>query len=222
MSRPDDETPVDGGFLGRWARRKQEVQRETAAPARPDDPAAGQGPQDEVEDLPLPSLDSIVPGSDVTAFLAKHVPDALRTAALRKLWVTDPDIKGFIEMADYQWDFNNPDSIPGWSSSVEGIDIKKMMERVLGEDRTADAVPTRPTGGSKDAPETHIEPETAQIDGDQPIGENTESAMKSVASDGLPAASDHSLIQNDAVQNSTNESSVYDVVRKRGGGALPT
>ncbi len=65
-------------------------------------------------DLPLPSLDSIVPGADVSAFFQAHVPEALRNAALRKLWTTDPEISGFIEMADYQWDFNNPDSIPGW------------------------------------------------------------------------------------------------------------
>jgi hypothetical protein len=52
--------------------------------------------------------------------------------------------------------------------------------------------------------------------------ENTESAINSGTSEIGSDASDLRVIQNDAVQKSTNESSVYDLSRKRGGGALPT
>jgi hypothetical protein len=219
MSRPEDETPVESGFLGRWAKRKHEVQRHSAAPQPAPEAAPAPAPEAS-EELPLPSLDSIVPGSDLTAFFQKHVPEALRTAALRKLWVTDPEIRNFIEMADYQWDFNNPDSIPGWSSSVEGVDVKRMLERVLGAGRPE---AEKPTGAVSAGPEQIDLPEkSGHPDPVADMRENTESATKTGTSDDTPISPDVSLIQNGAVQNFTAESSVYETVRKRGGGALPS
>jgi Protein of unknown function (DUF3306) len=218
MSRPEDETKAEGGFLGRWARRKQEVQREAEQPqAAPAAPEAR--PPAPAEDLPLPSLDSIVPGGDVSAFFQSHVPEALRTAALRKLWVTDPEIKNFIEMADYQWDFNNPDSIPGWSSKIADVDVKRLAERLF-------------SGGSASKDSENALDDVAAIAKDSEksevaeargsLGENTEIAVESEASQAMAELGDESVIQNDAVQNTTAESSVYEVVRKRHGGALPT
>ena len=225
MSRPDDETPVEGGFLSRWAKRKQAVQTQDTV-AHPGQESLSEAvPEVPTEELPLPSLDSIVPGSDLTAFFQKHVPEALRTAALRKLWVTDPEIKGFIEMADYQWDFNNPDSIPGWSSSVEGVDVKGMLEKVMGmETPTPD---TSPRTAHAIAPETLEKFSPDAVADEQSLrseapSENTESANKTGTLADIAIASDHSLIQNGAVQNSPKESSIYDISRKRGGGALPT
>ncbi len=240
MSRSDDTPDADGGFLGRWAKRKQEAQRETEpkilipSPSM-DEPASSETPpsilrqaQDEgsitaaAEASPMPSLDSIVPGGDVSAFFQKHVPEALRTAALRKLWVTDPEIKGFIEMADYQWDFNNPDSIPGWSSTVGSLDVKAMMERVMGGNGPLAGAGKAVEQGEKP---TEISAEGADAVPSEPretVCENTETAIISASSQNSDGVSDLRLIQNGASQNSTKESSVYDVVRKRGGGALPT
>ena len=249
MSRPEDDAPVDGGFLGRWARRKKEVQRQdiaqtdlilslskdTSADTETSPPSLRQAQGESlertsapVEELPLPSLDSIVPGSDLTAFFQKHVPEALRTAALRKLWVTDPEIKNFIEMADYQWDFNNPDSIPGWSSSVEGVDVKGMLEKVMGiekpkPDISPHVIPASlPENPEQPLPEVEAAEQSARDEASEDIRENTKSAIKTgtLACEG--SASDHSLIQNGAVQNSSAESIVYETLRKRGGGALPT
>jgi Protein of unknown function (DUF3306) len=228
MGRPEDEIPVEGGFLGRWAKRKQEVQTQKAA--QQPEPVALPEPVPETltEKLPLPSLDSIVPGSDLTVFFQKHVPEALRTAALRKLWVTDPEIKSFIEMADYQWDFNNPDSIPGWSSSVGGVDVKGMLEKVMGIEKPATdisphtfpAMARENPAQSSSKPEADVQSASSEVG--EGIRENTEIATKTGTLATKAAASDQSLIQNGAVQNITEESSVYDVVRKRGGGALPT
>jgi hypothetical protein len=228
MSRPEDEAPVESGFLGRWAKRKQEVQRQDAAQQNAPDVLPEPVPEAAPEELPLPSLDSIVPGSDLTAFFQKHVPEALRTAALRKLWVTDPEIKNFIEMADYQWDFNNPDSIPGWSSSIEGVDVKGMLEKVMGIEKPAPEVSARnlpamaPESPEQSSPELQVDEKAARPEVMKGIRENTETAIKTGTLVDEAVASDHSLIQNGAVQNITKESSVYDVVRKRGGGALPT
>jgi hypothetical protein len=249
MGHPEDDTPVEGGFLGRWAKRKQDVQRQDAAqtdiisspskdaPVNTETPPSalrqtqGEGldkTNAATEELPLPSLDSIVPGSDLTAFFQNHVPEALRTAALRKLWVTDPDIRNFIEMADYQWDFNNPDSIPGWSSSVDGVDIKGMLEKVMGIEKPASDVSphTLPAmaheNPEQSSPEPQVGEQSARPEAMKDIRENTESATKTGTLAGKADASDHSLIQNGAVQDFTKESSIYDAIRKRGGGALPT
>jgi Protein of unknown function (DUF3306) len=228
MSRPEDDTPVEGGFLGRWAKRKQEVQTQRAALQNEPDALQESAPEADTEDLPMPSLDSIVPGSDLTVFFQKHVPEALRTAALRKLWVTDPEIKNFIEMADYQWDFNNPDSIPGWSSSVEGVDVKGMLEKVMGIEKPAPDISPHtlpamaPENPEQSSPEPQAEEQSARPEAVKGIRENTETAIKTGTLSGEATTSDHSLIQNGAVQNITKESSIYDAVRKRGGGALPT
>jgi Protein of unknown function (DUF3306) len=225
MSRVEDSPEADGGFLGRWAKRKQAAQRPAADQNALSQPTTELQPATDdatAEELPLPSLDSIVPGGDVTAFFQKHVPDALRTAALRKLWVTDPEIKGFIEMADYQWDFNNPDSIPGWSSTVGKLDVKRMLEQVMSGSGPQPTFAEVANQASQPLDAAIELPDLEESRSPDMLCENTESAINSGTSEIGSDASDLRVIQNDAVQKSTNESSVYDLSRKRGGGALPT
>jgi hypothetical protein len=111
-------TEASNVFL-RWARLKQETkaaQQSEAAPAnaeaaqrRPD--AANSGPFDLAS---LPSIDSIVAGTDITGFLRSGVPAELTRAALRRAWASDPAIRDFVGIADNQWDFNDPNGIPGF------------------------------------------------------------------------------------------------------------
>jgi Protein of unknown function (DUF3306) len=237
MSRPEDDGA--GGFLGRWARRKQEVKLRQGLASAGDEnlnrtpltsvSEAAENAQESLErgtaeqptatePLPLPSLDDILPGTDVTAFFAKHVPEALRTAALRKLWITDPEIRSFIEMADYQWDFTNPDSIPGWSSKLEGVDVKAMVERIFNAvppradaallDVTADTTAKNPAGTDEPAAGGH--------------GSFTDYATNSSTSAQPLAKAGDPVIQNGAMQDIVEESIAYETVRKRHGGALPT
>jgi Protein of unknown function (DUF3306) len=217
MSHPVDEEA--GGFLGRWARRKQEAARGPAEPAAaPPEPAPSLEPAAPAEQPALPSLDDIVPGADVSAFFGAHVPEVLRAAALRKLWVTDPQIKNFIEMADYQWDFTNPDSIPGWSSSLEGVDVKAMAERIFNV--VAKVAP------ESDAP---IAPEALRGAAEDEAGEPLETADELTDTPAIPAASTPYSIQietapeqNGALQEKTSLSNGYETARRRHGGALPT
>ena len=211
MSRPDDESGA-GGFLGRWARRKQESKRAPAPDAPPlvegqaatsADPAAA--------DLPLPSLDSIIPGADVSAFFQGHVPEALRNAALRKLWTTDPEISGFIEMADYQWDFNNPDSIPGWGSTLPQTDITRLANRLLGVAEEAPDQRHQPT-------ELAAETASPQICEDVPSA----SPRAPQGSEAMPAADDDADSADVAPQKIVDETVIYSTARKRHGGALPS
>lgn len=212
MSRPEE----DGGFLGRWARRKQEAQRAEAYPEpRIETPAMPEPATDTAEPLPLPSLDDVVPGGDVSRFFQAHVPEALRKAALRKLWTTDPEISGFIEMADYQWDFNNPDSIPGWSSSLKTEDATRLLGRMFGvgeaKDDAASGMPDVREAGATDQPD--------EIDAETRSG--AEPAIAKLEPEPAPAIA----VQPEgdvAPQNKQDESVVYVRSRKRHGGALPT
>ena len=102
-------------FLARWSQRKIDQSKpasDTSAPppvaARPDD--TDNKPFDpQAFELPIPDLDDIVAGFDMRPFLQKGVPENLKNAALRKLWVTDPAIAGFVSPAlDYAHDYNTP------------------------------------------------------------------------------------------------------------------
>jgi hypothetical protein len=218
MSRPDEPEEAGGGFLGRWARRKQEAQRQAAAPSRPTAPESAEptvAEQPPVAELPLPTLDDIVPDADVTAFFQKHVPEALRTAALRKLWVTDPAIKDFIEMADYQWDFNNPDTIPGWSASIGDVDVNRLANRILGLE--AD---DRDSAGA--VPRIDVDAASGARDAEKDLGENPQDSEITAESDPAQLAAHAAEKIDVAAQNTLDDSVVYIPARKRHGGALPT
>ena len=101
-------------FLGRWARRKAAVAAEAPARAAPEPPVADEpqvAPQDTrpdaeiLADLGLPDPDSLMPGDDVKAFLAKAVPEHLRRRALRRLWRSDPVFANLDGLNDYDGDF---------------------------------------------------------------------------------------------------------------------
>jgi hypothetical protein len=207
MSRPED----DSGFLSRWAKRKQEVQKEAARPAETPASTGRESADLSEAELPLPSLDEVLPGSDVSAFLQKHVPDALRNMALRKAWLSDPEISTFIEMADYQLDYANPDSIPGWSSKLEGVDVKAMVERVFNNVAHVreEPVETAENGPSSEA----IDAKKC----DQSIIMNAETGQKTPVS--APKSTEHPHV---AVQNNSDDSDIYDGPKKRNGSALPS
>jgi hypothetical protein len=99
-------------ILRRWARLKQASQAERAANTAPDRAAAT---TDAPFDLAsLPSIESIAADTDIIAFLRAGVPAELTRAALRRAWASDPAIRDFIGIAENQWDFNDPDAIPGF------------------------------------------------------------------------------------------------------------
>jgi hypothetical protein len=61
------------------------------------------------------------------------VPDELRLAALRRSWTVDPAIRDFKEGQENDWNFNDPDSIPGFGELDPGVDAKRMVAEILGE-----------------------------------------------------------------------------------------
>jgi hypothetical protein len=67
----------------------------------------------------LPLIEAITATTDVRGFLGSCVPAELTKAALRQAWRCDPAIRDFIGIAENQWDFNDPNAIPGFGS-LEG------------------------------------------------------------------------------------------------------
>jgi hypothetical protein len=171
MSEPE-------GFLERWSRRKREsadppTAAQAAAPA-PNAPATGDGPapagaraSDDAEAISvdlskLPSLDDITATTDIRAFLAPGVPPELTRAALRRAWVTDPAIRDFVGLQEYDWDFNNPAGRHGFGELPADLDVKKLAARILGESDIEAAKKTDETPRSDSEagpPASQVEPE---------------------------------------------------------------
>ena len=148
-------------FLRRWSRRKQ-----AAATRAPDGPKIETGaPLDGTTKSPadqpafdpkiLPPIESITAESDIRAFLAPGVPEELSRAALRRAWTSDPTIRDFIGLAENQWDFTRPDSVPGFGSLEWTPEIARLAHQLIGE------APKEPGAhpGSEEpgcAPDSHV------------------------------------------------------------------
>jgi hypothetical protein len=146
----------------------------------------------------LPAIETIGADTDITPFLQAGVPEELTRSALRKAWAKDPAIRDFIGIAENQWDFNDPDGIPGFGPLApvgNGLDVRDSIATRL--EQTGE-----PVQGSRGASEPH-EPHLQ------------------VATDLLCAAA---VKQTDAVRALHDSSSGRSTAeeRPRHGGALPS
>jgi hypothetical protein len=137
-------------FVSRWARLKRnaDVQRRTepagdpllrpAGDASPGgaEAAIAQSRIDAVDQpfdpASLPSIETITVNTDIRGFLQSRVPAELTRAALRQAWASDPAIRDFIGIAENQWDFNDPDSIPGFGRLLESDNVPGLLAQALG------------------------------------------------------------------------------------------
>lgn len=158
------------GFLTRWSRRKLDAPAtpetpaadpavpaavDEAGPAIAEEPAVREVPEPEFDIASLPSLDTLTAESDISAFLAKGVPTALRNAAMRRMWSFDEALRHPDTLAEYAWNFNDPNAIVGFGEIGGAVDREAMLRQIMGRaPDPADA--TDPT--SPDALETTLEP----------------------------------------------------------------
>jgi hypothetical protein len=139
----------DDSFISRWSRLKRDwrsrrerdaERRGNAAPSRAGPGAANKDTGAETEtgatsavDLArLPSIDSITADTDISVFLQSGVPTKLTEAALRRAWVSDPVIRDFIGIAENQWDFTDPTTIPGFGPGQGTGDKLSLVIRAAG------------------------------------------------------------------------------------------
>jgi hypothetical protein len=149
-------------FISRWSRLKLESRsrrthetglRESAArssavatsAANEDGVAGAETAATPTFDLTrLPSIDSITAGTDIRVFLQSEVPVKLTEAALRRAWVIDPAVRDFIGIAENQWDFTNPATIPGFGPLQEmGASPGRLAQAAGMIDRSVSEDPTR-------------------------------------------------------------------------------
>jgi hypothetical protein len=180
------------GFLSRWSRRKRDTTDAADAPAPPEatdasdarsraieDAESGSAASEEKTDemaptLPsidlskLPPIESITAATDIRAFLAPGVPLELSRAALRRAWVVDPNIRTFIGIAENQWDFTAPDSIPGFGPLQAVDDVRRLVADVFGDI-------SQPVGAEGPAASERVPAASAQA-----VGEPEESARRAI------------------------------------------
>lgn len=142
-------------FLARWSRRKRVADEAAARPAaktlratpsregeaggKPAAVAETQVPETPVFDpASLPSLDSIGAQTDISAFLKPGVPSDMKLAALRRAWSADPAIRDFKGLQENDWNFNDPNGIPGFGDLDPNFDVKKMLGDLFGDTARAD------------------------------------------------------------------------------------
>ena len=236
MSEPEN-------FLSRWARlKRQGSQGESVADGEAPDGAAPettgkdshtQAPAAEAIAAPaeepafdiskLPPIDSITAATDIRAFLAPGVPPDLARAALRRAWVADPTIRDFVGIAENQWDFNDPNGIPGFGSLGPLDDVRRLVAQVIGdplerlEDAAAAAEKNSAVAAAGDASSAAEIQESAAAAGDL-----LDSGDARVSSIPLPADSGESLAatqQADAREQPAPSTEAPP--RRQHGGALP-
>ncbi len=108
MTRQDDGSD---GFLSRWSRLKRTGGEEGAEAAEvpPGVPETlSDRPDVEIlEELGLPDPETLGPGDDFSAFMAKAVPERIRQLALRRLWGSNPVLANLDGLVDYGEDFTD-------------------------------------------------------------------------------------------------------------------
>jgi hypothetical protein len=121
-----------GAKLSRWSQRKAAARRgvpaeDAGADPRRDEEAAAPAAQlpasaasemeanpaaEQAEEMPaLPPVEELTAESDYTVFLGDKVPEAIKRAALNKLWRSDPVLANLDGLNDYDEDYNLANSL---------------------------------------------------------------------------------------------------------------
>ncbi len=190
MDKPDDK-----GFLSRWSARKAEARAKSDGEDKL--PAPAQTPEQDVQvpvdPVELPSIDDLTEDSDYTVFLRKGVPETMRKAALRKLWVTEPSVVNYRPLVEYAWHNNEP----GFGPLLPTDNVEDMLNRIF--------------GGTPEAPK---EPGEAAGTAD------AEAADRSALS--APETAAETPVENGLPAEEPAGEPVAGMPRRRHGGALPT
>ncbi len=155
-----DEPPREG-FLRRWARLKEQANGDRAPAATPPARAEDEPPE-------LPSLDELTFESDYGGFFHPKVDEALRRAALRKLF-SEPHFNVMDGLDVYIDDYSKTEPLPSamlkelqqaqnilrWAAESQEPPAGQAAAATAVQDRSPDAAPeaeTDATAGTDAAP----------------------------------------------------------------------
>jgi hypothetical protein len=153
------------------------------------------------------------------------VPSDLTRAALRRAWTSDPKIRNFVGLADYDWDFNAAGSMAGFGP-LEMIDeVGKTAARIVGPDRVEAEASSRLDPAIPKAQRLAREPDyeadrSAAVETDHEAKQTGEVGTKSSTS---PRPDEHMGGHEDvASQDRTGKPDrSSSPIKRRHGGALP-
>lgn len=104
-------------FLSRWSSRKRKAREEAALSAdeplveetdvSPETAAPEKTDEEILEELGLPSPETLMKGDSIIGFLQANVPKRLRNRALKRLWLTDPVFANLDGLNDYDGDYTD-------------------------------------------------------------------------------------------------------------------
>ena len=174
-----------GNFFSRWSKRK--LADQPAAEAKIDAPlqtpnlpvdAHLQAKMPETADQsaglplnnqpppPLPSIESLTPQSDFSAFMAPDISPELRNQAMKKLF-TDPHYNIMDRLDIYIDDYNKPDPLPAsWLKNMNQSKALRLFDDEEEEEKktpaasttTTNALPAAEDAPAVSAPEAGVEP----------------------------------------------------------------
>ena len=175
MAKPPIETTPETPFFSRWSQRKRKAQVEPPPEEQPEDAPEAPPELDAItpEELEaLPKVDELTEGADIRPFLRKGVPQALRNAALRRMWMLTPAIRDYQNPAvDYAYDWNTPGGVPG-DGAAPSLEKAAQMVREIVAPRTnpqaeaeaeADDVDENPAERRAAAQDEAAEPTPARV-----------------------------------------------------------
>jgi hypothetical protein len=207
----------DGNFLSRWSKRKREALSQPAAEAEAPVGEGAEGRQtqaDEGEEQPfdlslLPDLETLTGESDIQSFLHQAVPDALRNAALRKVWALDPAVRNYVgEALDYAYDWNAPGGVPGFGEILSDEQSVAFVRNLLAGPDSDEKVIEDAAARQDHAPPAH----TQRVIGEQ----DSEASDKEIQS---PEKVD--FIEADDMIAGPSEAISHPQRKPKHGGALP-
>ncbi|MCC5965700.1 MAG: DUF3306 domain-containing protein [Natronohydrobacter sp.] len=212
MAQPPD----DESFLARWSKRKRAEAVEPAPEPAPEPPAPPEVDDSisEEELAALPALEDFTPHTDIRPFLRKGVPNTLRNAALRKIWLLTPAIRDHKDPAvDYAWDWNTPGGVPGDGAAPTPERAAQMLRDLITPRRSAEDEMTLETRENM-PPELAAEAERAAVQ--NPPSDATDQTVAPLSEE---SATVKAVTSKTKENQSTNEP---DTPRRRHGGALPS
>jgi hypothetical protein len=127
----------EGSFLARWSKRKRDASEQQPEEAQAPGDEAQKEQREDGADEPfdlsaLPDLETLNGQSDISVFMNKAVPEALRNAALRKVWALDPSVRDYVgEALDYAWDWNSPGGVPGFGEAIASEETLTFVRNLL-------------------------------------------------------------------------------------------
>jgi len=218
-----------GTFLERWSRRKHAATQATAGAASAHEAneatraptAMRRGPASHpaapaFDPTSLPPIESINAASDIRAFLAPGIPVELTRAALRRAWTTDPAIRNFVGIAENQWDFTQPDGIPGFGEIKVTEELRRAVLELCGDVAGGSAgAPDQDRAATEHGPENILKSTTHEPN----VALPTDALPKHAEDNADPVRTAEA--ENAAVQDKSSELAVDQPSARKHGRALP-